>query len=152
MGVARPEVVVSAGPGGSLFTYKSTKDLRFKAEGVDVDKSDPTRVKIDSIELTSLASPVIEANIEQMRVLGENYLKLGDAWATYTDSVTGLVGTVLPTGLGGLRQFSPRASVSGPLGLSGSVDAALFEKLVEAISKRLGLGSPASQPAGAAPE
>ncbi len=134
-GFIKPETSMSAGPGGSVFRYNSSKDVVVEADGIDVDP-DTKHVKMDRFRLSSLGSPVITANVAQMAQLGQNYLLLGQAWASYTDSVNRL-GTSWLQQLPNLKQFAPSVGLNGPLGFSASIPPEAVQPIVDAVLKKL---------------
>ena len=134
-GFIKPETSMSAGPGGSLFKYNSSKDVLVEADGVDVDP-DTKHVKMARFRLSSMSSPVITANVDQMRQLGDNYLKLGEAWAIYTRSV-GEMGREIIGALKELRQFAPSIRGSSPIG-SVDIPPQVLESYFQWLSKQRG--------------
>lgn len=134
-GFIKPETSMSAGPGGSLFKYNSSKDVMVEADGVDVDP-ETKHVKMDRFRLSSMASPVITSNVAQMAQLGQNYLLLGQAWANYTDSVNRL-GTSWLQQLPNLKQFAPAVGLNGPFGLSASIPPEAVQVIADAVLKKI---------------
>jgi len=151
------EVVIPIGPFTSA-KFKSKKDDRYRAKGVDIRTKDGTQVKIDEIELEGGASTVKKADVEQQAANVAQIQAQGNAFAQNLalgiQLGSNLVAAAFSRGTGAGVSYNPQTGLAatGPTGYyTAPMTAAQPQFVTPGIPQIPSQQAPSQTPSTAAP-